>query len=242
MMMVPDKTLENSIFTFTEATLISHMMTETAHEGLMKSIKNFFTKLIISFKEFINEIQLKIEYKIREKELTEKLRKIQTELKNDPSEGNVKIEITDFWNYEKVYRKLNSELESYAKKFAKIKYSAPWQIEDDIEIFNKIIEDYNEKMEEAANKTNKIEKIKIITFIRDELRGKSNIISSLNDNIRHFEEMKMLAESIEMKKDMLGVDVIPKHVGFIRKIANEVSKFVRKWVSKFVAMVVFKFS
>ena len=54
--------------------------------------------------------------------------------------------------------------------------------------------------------------------------------------------MRVLAESLEIKMDMLGADVIPKHVGFIRKIANEVSKFVRKWVSKFIAMIVFKFA
>ena len=146
MMMHPDKTLENSIFTFTEATLISHMMTETAHEGLMKSLNNFFTKLIISFREFINEINLKVQYSIREKQLFDKLKEIHEELKKYPNQADVKVEITDFWNYEKTYIELNKKLEGYSKKFAKIKYTQKWQIEEDIEKFNTIINDYSLKM------------------------------------------------------------------------------------------------
>lgn len=225
-----------------EFSLIEHFVSERVQNHLFESIKIFFKKLIISLKEFQRDLTLKIEYTIREKQLKKKLNDMYEDIKKDPGGANSMIEITDFWNYKSLYLELNRKLHVYAKKFTKMKYTKTYQIEDDLEKFEKIITDYGNQLEIASKKTVIMPKIKVLDFIEDEIRGKSEVLKTLNDSMREFQEMAKDANDLEKRLYIFGAEVIPKHVSFIQRMANAISSFVRKWVTKFVVTIVFKFA
>ena len=89
-----------------EFSLIEHFVSERVHNHLFENIKLFFKKLMISFKEFQRDLTLKIEYIIREKQLKKKLDDMYQSIKQDPGGANAMIEITDFWNYKRLYSPL----------------------------------------------------------------------------------------------------------------------------------------
>lgn len=237
-----DNKLSSVVNAYYEFSLIEHFVSERVHNHLFENIKLFFKKLMISFKEFQRDLTLKIEYTIREKQLKKKLDDMYQSIKHDPGGANTMIEITDFWNYKKLYLELNRKLSVYAKKFTKMKYTKTYQIEDDLEMFEKIVTDYGNQLEVASKKTVKMPKIKVLDFIEDEIRGKSEVLKTLNDSMREFQEMAKDANDLERRLYIFGAEVIPKHVGFIQRIANAVSSFVRKWVTKFVVAIVFRFA
>ena len=123
-----------------------------------------------------------------------------------------------------------------------MKYTKTYQIEDDLEEFEKIITDYGNQLEIASKKTVTMPKIKVLDFIEDEIRGKSEVLKTLNDNMREFQEMAKDANDLERRLYIFGAEVIPKHVSFIQRMANAISSFVRKWVTKFVVSIVFRFA
>lgn len=240
-MMHINNCLESAIFTYTEELFKNHYVTEAVKDSLWTKLKQFFTKIILSLKSFIKELQLKIEYTIKEKQLKEKLTQMHKELKEKQlTHKNVKM--VDYWEMENVFNKYYKELIKYAKKFSKVKYTKTWQIEDDLDAFNKLIENCNKELEEISDKKITVPTSKALAFVEDELRGKSEILSSLNDAIKDFAEIEQMAEELKTRMDILGAEVIPKHVGFIQRMVNTIGGFIRKWTVKFIMGIVFIFA
>ena len=152
------------------------------------------------------------------------------------------VKMVDYWEVRKIFNKYYKEMTDYAKKFSKVKYTKTWQIEDDLDAFNKLMDKCNNELEEVTSKKITVSISKALDFVEDELRGKSEILSSLNDSIRDFAEIEQIANELRTKMNVLGADVIPKHVGFIQKMVNSISGFIRKWVVKFIMGVVFIFT
>ena len=222
--------LESAIICYTEELLTNHYVTEAVKETLWDRVKQFFTKLILSFRNFMKELETKIEYTIREKQIKHKLTSIRSELKEKKDSGIRNTEIVDYWSMKKIFKKNYDTVIAYAKKFSKVKYTKTWQIEDDLNDFNKLMEKINKELEDASNKKVKMSINKALDFVEDEIRGKSEILKTINDSIREFSEIEQLAENLKTKMNILGADVIPKHVGFIQKIVNTISAFIRGYV------------
>ena len=47
------------------------------------------------------------------------------------------------------------------------------------------------------------------------------------------------ATALQTRRDILGPDIIPKHVGFLRRIATNIAKTIKKWAVKIITTVVF---
>ena len=65
---------------------------------------------------------------------------------------------------------------------------------------------------------------------------------TLTEAMEEFNAMKLAAENLELRRNVLGKDIIPKHVGIIKRLANRISSFVRKHVVKFIRITVFLFA
>jgi len=241
-MSYPNSCLESAIFTYTEDLLTNHYVTEAVKESLWTRLKQFFAKIILSLKNFSKELQIKIDHTIAEKQIRQKLDSLHKELKNNQAVGIKTVEIVDYANMKSIFFKYHNELTNYAKKFSKIKYTKTWQIEDDLKEFNNVYEKYTKELEEASQKKIKISVKKALDFVEDEIRGKSEILKSINDSTRDFSEIESIAEALQTKMDILGAEVIPKHVGFIQKMVNSISTFVRKWAVKIIMGFVFLFT
>ena len=238
----PTVMLEVAITKYNVCLWEEHYVTEAVKKSLGDRVKEFFVRLKLALQNFMTDLNTRIEYTIREKELKRKLKEMRDEIKEKKELGQKEIEILDFWNYRSEYIELNRKLSVYAKKFVKVKYTKTYQIDQDMEQFNNLIDEYSERMEDAAKKTITVPIMKALDFVEDEIRGSSAVLKTLNDCMREFQEMQKAAEELQTKMNLLGADVIPKHVGFIQKIASGISKFVRNFVTKFIVGVIFIFA
>lgn len=234
--------LESAILTYTEDLLSNHYVTEAVKDSLWTRLKQFFTKIILSLQNFAKELKVKIEYVITEKQIKHKLNSLHKELKEKQTEGIRNIEMVDYWEMKRIFKKYHSELTAYAKRFSKISYTKTWQIEDDLKDFNELVEKCNKDLDEANQKKIKVSVSKALNFVEDEIRGKSEILESINDSMREFSEIQQIASGLQTKMNILGAEVIPKHVGFIQKMVNAISSFIRKWTVKIIMGIVFIFT
>ena len=241
-MAYPNSCLESAILTYTEDLLSNHYVTEAVKETLWTRLKQFFAKIILALKNFDKQLQINLDHAIAEKQIRKKLDTLYKELKDNQSSGIKTVEIIDYMNMKSIFFKYRNELTMYAKKFSKIKYTKTWQIEDDLKEFNTLYEKYTKELEEASHKKIKISVKKALDFVEDEIRGKSEILKSINDSTRDFAEIENIAEELQTRMNILGAEVIPKHVGFIQKMVNSISSFVRKWTVKIIMGTVFLFT
>jgi DNA repair ATPase RecN len=234
--------LDSYILEYTEAYNKKHYITESEHKSLLVKIKEFFTNIITSLKTFHTSIITKLRSFARENTIEIKLRSLRKELNEKKDNGQKYIKTIDLVKYEKTYIKMVDSLWEYAQKFEKVDYRTVDQIDRDLAKFNSLYEKYNTELDEIAKKEYTMKITDAINFVSKEIDGRSKVIETINQSINKVKEMKTSAENLELKRNTLGSDVIPKHVFFLKRMCNSITAFIRKAVSKFITVVVFLFA
>lgn len=215
-------------------------ITESTKKSIIDRVKDFFSKLMISIKKFIKEIQIKMKTIITDQKIKQKLKKMRNEL--EYRNQDELIDVIDVWNFKKDLLDINNKLWKYCDKFTKMKYNNATSIENDLKKFEEIVEESNKKIEIDSNKKIKVSVKNAIEFIDNELNGTNDVIKTIIKSIAKFDKMQVQATSLEAKYKIQGPDIIPKHIGFIERMALNLAKFLKKWISKFIMTVVFMFA
>ena len=105
--------------------------------------------------------------------------------------------------------------------------------DDDIKVIKEMI-----KRADDCDKKISVPTVKMLNFVEDEISGKSKVLESLNDGITIFQQMQHDCKVLETRKEILGPDIIPKHIGFLRKIAISISGFFKRWSVKIISSIV----
>ncbi len=207
-------------------------------DSFTTKLNKFFANLINAFQNFHAQVKLEIDRKSRESALDKKLHDFYKELKLKKDIGLNTVHVMDCWTLRDDYLECVEKLRKYAKKFTEMKYNRVSEIDSDIAEFNKIIDEYDQKLQDDCDKKISISTIKMLNFVEDEISGKSKVLESLNDGITIFQQMQHDCKVLETRKDILGPDVIPKHIGFLRKIAISISGFFKRWSVKIISSIV----
>lgn len=208
-------------------------------ESFLVRTRKFFANLIAAFQNFKSTIQVELDKKVRGADFDNKLRKLHKELKLGQANGVKTVKVHDVWTMKNKYLESVTELKKYAKKFAEMKYTKTNDIDNDVIQFNKIMEKYKKELEEASEKMIEVPLNKMLDFVEDEVSGRSKVMDTLNDAISILQQMNNDCELIEKRTEILGPDIIPKHIGFLRKIANSISGFFKRWAVKVITTIVF---
>lgn len=237
-----DIELMDAITTYTEAmydVYLTESQKKERGDSLITKLNKFFANLINLFQNFQAQVKLEVERRVRASDLDYKLHQAYKDMKNKKNAGVKQVEVMDCWTLRDDYLSCVNELRKYADKFTKMKYQRVSEIDDDIEKFNKIIDKYNDKLQNDCDKKVTVPIDKMLNFVEDEINGRSRVLVSLDDGITIFKQMKHDCDVISTRKEILGPDVIPKHVGFIRRIANSICGFFKRWAVKIISSIVF---
>lgn len=207
-------------------------------DSFMTKINKFFANIINAFQNFQTQIRIEVDRKMRESAVDKKLHEAYEEIKKKKDAGASTVQVMDCWTLKDDYLACVNELRKYAKKFTEMKYKRVTEIDDDIAAFNKIIDKYDQKLQDDCDKEITVPVTKMLNFVEDEISGRSKVIESLNDGITMFKQMQHDCYVLQTRKEILGPDVISKHVGFIRKIAMSISGFFKRWTVKIITSVV----
>ena len=205
-----------------------------------RRIKNFFIKLIKDIELYFKNLAVNIDTIIKKKNLTRRLKNLKQELSE--SDPNKTIEMIDAQKLKSFIGKSYKELSKMCDKFSKIKYTDVFEIDKDIADFNDKMNDYYTKLAEIGSNKKKVKVKDALEFVTNELSNRTDVLKYSIETVSKMKEMELVADNLQSKVDSIGRDVIPKHIGFIQRMAASVAGFIKKCVSKFIFTVVFLFA
>lgn len=220
----------------------NHYITEKTNQSLVSKIKEFFINIINAMRSFLNNIKNKTRAFINSNILEIKLNILRKKYIQDKENGIKYIETYDISKYKTEYFKMVNSLWKYAKKFSTIKYDSIDQIDIDMKKFDKIYNDYEYELEKIENKKIRVNIDEMISFLKKEIDGTSNVYKTIDECTIKLDDMKTSASNLLLKRDVIHSDVIPEHVGFIKKMCMKITSFIRKKISKFISFFVFIFA
>ena len=201
-------------------------------------VKNFFAELVAAFKHFVDSITIEVNKRVRSAEFDKKLRALHKELHEKKRSGVSTVTVNDVWGMRDKYLAATKGLKKIAQRMSKCNYKHVQQIDDDIEVFEKTMEEYKEALEEASSKKVEVSIDKMLEFIEDEVSGRGHVISSLNDAVAMLEQMQKDCELMATKEALYGADVIAKHASVLRRVGTSISKFIKKWSVKIISTTI----
>ena len=68
------------------------------------------------------------------------------------------------------------------------------------------------------------------------------MFKTINDTEKNLKEMKISADNLEKKREILGDEVIPKRLNVIQKVVMKMSQFVKDCITKFIMTIVMIFA
>ncbi len=234
--------LDQAILEYTEFIYDNHYVTEKEHESFMHKVSMFFKKLIISLREFAIDIKTKWDTLIREKITKKKLEEIRRTLIAKQLAGERTVKSKDVEKYKEKYVHMASDLMKQLTKMQKTKYESVAEIDKDLIKFESTRKKYENELDAIADKEITISTNSAIKFFTSELSGHSTVFATIDKCINKIQEIEAEVSKIEIKRDILGAEVIPKKVGLIEKVCTKISLFFKKAISKFLAIIVFLFA
>lgn len=239
---IADSNFMEALTEYAESFDKNHYVTENEKDSIITTIKKFYANIIATIKNFISSIQVEVSKKTRERATDSKLHKMYDNLKKAKENGANKVKVVDVWTLEREYIKATDELKKLALKFSKMKYDRISDLDRDIAKFNSLYDKYDKELDELSKQTIVVDIDKMIDFVSDEISNRSKIFDTINDSITLMEQMEKDSELIAQREDILGPDVIPKHLSFLRKMGTKIAAFMKKNTVKFIANVVFAFT
>lgn len=230
--------LEDSLTDFYESTTEHVLVTEKEAESLGLKLKKFFADIVALYENLKTTLQTTIAKKTQEKAFKDRLNKLYDELKGKQEAGIKRVEVVDVWTYVATFEKMNDNLSGYAKKFAKVKYTSTADIDKDIAEFNSIVRKYEVSLHEISKQKVTVSTKKMIQFVEDEISNRSRLMKILNDNMTLFKEFQNEATTLEKRKDILGPEILPKHIGLLRRITYGISNFIKKWIIRIMTTII----
>lgn len=234
--------LTESITTFIESCNDNHYITEASSKSLYSSIKEFFAKIVNIITTGYKTLIIKIDKKFEEVQLDVKLRAMKRDAIANKKKGASTVEIMPIKDYKETYDKFYKKLSKYNKKFISVKYRNVAQIDKDLQEFNNTIEKYTKELDEIKKKKIIVPIDEYIVFLKEEVDKTSNIHRSIKDMTLDVENMKITAEKLSLERSVHGEDVIPAHVGLLKRAASNIANICKKYAFFFIVTVVFLFA
>lgn len=217
-------------------------ITEKTRKSFVERIKSFFRDLIMQIQNLIRDIKNKFLSEKRKKEFKKLLKEYHnTASLNNRYKIRKKIEMVDLWTYKDTYIAMNRDLADCAKRISKVDYKHLSEIDDDLNYFNGIVDEYSKKIEGILRRRISVDNERAIRFCEDELTGRSEVVKILEKNMDLFKEIESNALLLEKRADKYGVDILPKQMNLIRKICITISNKVNAAIVKFFTLLVLIF-
>ncbi len=217
-------------------------VSESVSEPFGSSVKKFFANLITAIRNYINKLKNYITKTGRELSYTAKLSEMEKSIRKAKEEGKTKVTMLNYDLIRSEYENMCADFRKYGRKFVKMKYTSTLDIDRDLNEFESLAEKWDKRMEKVCNEKKTMSIDEALKFVENEKRGYTHVFDSLNESIQQIDEISHVAEETSRRVGTLGSDIIPKHVGLLKKIANTISNKVTKFASKTIAINVLLFA
>lgn len=242
------------------------IITEKVKESFFSRVKKWFKNLILNFTNFANSIKINITSKKRDSDFGKSLRKMQEELIEKKKKGYIEVQVSDIWTIRDLYIEAVDSLTSQYRKLFKDrgllfrkstddsddvksrnkvgnKYKYIEQVDKQLEQIDSAVKYWDEKLKAVSEKTVVKNIDDMLRFIDKEISNRSEVMKTLNNAMTMLDELLAEIDYMEKKIEIYGSDVLcGKRVFFLKKIASNITSFIRRWIGKAIANVVFIFA
>lgn len=242
------------------------IITEKVKESFFSRVKKWFKNLILNFTNFANSIKINITSKKRDSDFGKSLRKMQEELIEKKKKGYIEVQVSDIWTIRDLYIEAVDSLTSQYRKLFKDrgllfrkstddsddvksrnkvgnKYKYIEQVDKQLEQIDSAVKYWDEKLKSVSEKTVVKNIDDMLRFIDKEISNRSEVMKTLNNAMTMLDELLAEIDYMEKKIEIYGSDVLcGKRVFFLKKIASNITSFIRRWIGKAIANVVFIFA
>lgn len=242
------------------------IITEKVKESFFSKVKKWFKNLILNFTNFANSIKINITSKKRDSDFGKSLRKMQEELIEKKKKGYIEVQVSDIWTIRDLYIEAVDSLTSQYRKLFKDrgllfrkstddsddvksrnkvgnKYKYIEQVDKQLEQIDSAVKYWDEKLKAVSEKTVVKNIDDMLRFIDKEISNRSEVMKTLNNAMTMLDELLAEIDYMEKKIEIYGSDVLcGKRVFFLKKIASNITSFIRRWIGKAIANVVFIFA
>ena len=204
--------------------------------------------------------------KKRDSEFGKSLRKMQEELIEKKKKGYIEVQVSDIWTIRDLYIEAVDSLTSQYRKLFKDrgllfrkstddsdnvksrnkvgnKYKYIEQVDKQLEQIDSAVKYWDEKLKAVSEKTVVKNIDDMLRFIDKEISNRSEVMKTLNNAMTMLDELLAEIDYMEKKIEIYGSDVLcGKRVFFLKKIASNITSFIRRWIGKAIANVVFIFA
>ena len=242
------------------------IITEKVKESFFSRVKKWFKNLILNFTNFANSIKINITSKKRDSDFGKSLRKMQEELIEKKKKGYIEVQVSDIWTIRDLYIEAVDSLTSQYRKLFKDrgllfrkstddsdnvksrnkvgnKYKYIEQVDKQLEQIDSAVKYWDEKLKAVSEKTVVKNIDDMLRFIDKEISNRSEVMKTLNNAMTMLDELLAEIDYMEKKIEIYGSDVLcGKRVFFLKKIASNITSFIRRWIGKAIANIVFIFA
>jgi len=218
----------------------SGLVTESEKDSLLVKTKKIIADIISALQNFIESIRIEATKRIDSAKMKAEVKRQYDIVKN--SDPNKEYEIPDYRSILKEYDSVTSKLSKIVDRFTKKEYKYTEEIETDISTFNKIMQESEDTLKSVLDKKIKVKGRDYLRFIEDQMTKRDFTLKKVTEQKALLEQLKLACDRTETKLAILGPDVLAKKVGFLRKIAMNISSFIRRWAAKVISTIVFVFA
>lgn len=211
-------------------------------EGMKVRIKDFFSRLILGIKRFVNELREKIGAAVREKQIKKKMQDLRVQLLATDYTGQKTVKIPDYKEFYKKLQEYNNDLEDRIDNFCKKEWNSTDELDSAIEEYEELINKYSVALDDILIVKKEFATTEAINFVERELSGGgSECLKYMEREMKKFEKIQSELSDIKVRRVVMGEDIIPKKINVVQRASLGASKFLKKKVSKYIAGTVFIF-
>lgn len=239
--------LDKSVIEYLEAYSNTHYVNENKVTKFIGHVKLFFKKILVALKEFSVNTMNEWDRIVRTNSLKSKLKTMQKKLIQRQLAGEKTVESINVEKYKNTYVRMSYDLFKQLDEIYKNKHASAQDLDSKLIKFEYMRKQYEKKLEKIANTKVKVSVDWAIKFVTSELNKNSDVFKTIDDCITKIKQIEGDVEKFEFKRELLGANeeqtnVAMKKVTTVEKMCTKISLFLKKSISKFIAIFVFLFS
>lgn len=213
-------------------------MVEATARNIFDRIGHFFVNIIQAMKRFAVSIKEQVSAKLRTREMKRALRGLHVKAEEMREKGITKMKMPAFEIQADVLQSFADRMRKYCKRIIKNEYKSTEKMDADFAKFRDLYEEAEEAFAKVSEETVEKPVKDVIKWVERQINGADSCMTILDETLRDLEEMNREVQRMQEKRTLYGADILPAHVGLIRRIITKFSNFIHQTIGKQMSKII----
>ena len=213
-------------------------MVEATARNIFDRIGHFFVNIIQAMRRFGVSIKEQVSAKLRTREMKRAVRGLHVKAEELLKIGKKTMEMPAFDEQSRVLESYANRLRKCCKKIVANEYKSTRKMDEDLEKFRALYEEAERAFNEVSEKKVERPVKEVIKWVENQINGMDHTMTILDESLKDLEEMDREVRRMHEKRTLYGADILPAHVGLIRRTITKFSNFIHNAIGKRMAKII----